>query len=255
MELKDQPIVITGGASGIGAGTAQYLHKAGAKLALWDMNKEGLKAMADELGCATAQCDVTDEASVQSALDTTIKAIGTPRALIQCAGILPAKKLIDKEGNPADLKHFETGLKVNVTGTYNVMRIVAAAMSKADALNADGEKGSIINVASIAAYEGQIGQICYSATKGAVVGMTLPAARELAQHGIRMMAIAPGVVETPMIAGLPEHIQDALKDMAPFPKRLCQPEEFAKLCQQIIENPMLNGSVIRLDGAVRLAAK
>ena len=255
MQLSQLPIIITGAGSGLGKETASALAASGAKLALWDINEEAVQAHAKALGHIGIRCDVTDEASVLAALDATCNAIGTPRALIQCAGILVGSKLIDKEGAPADLAHFTRGIGVNLTGTYNVMRLVAAAMAKAEPLGDDAERGIIINTASIAAYEGQIGQVAYSASKGGVVAMTLPAAREFAAHGIRVMTIAPGIVHTPMIAGLPEKIQEALRSMIPFPRRLTEPREYAALCQHIIENAMLNGSVIRLDGAVRLAAK
>ena len=255
MQITNQPIIITGAASGLGAETAAHLAKAGAKLALWDINYEAASAQAKALGAVACKVDVTDEQSVQAALGATTRAIGIPRALVQCAGILVGAKLIDKEGAPADLAHFTRGVGVNLSGTFNVMRLVAASMAKADPQGDDAERGVIINTASVAAYEGQIGQVAYSASKGGVVAMTLPAARELAAHGIRVMSIAPGIVHTPMIASLPDKIQDALKSMIPFPRRLTQPREFAALCQHIIENPMLNGSTIRLDGAVRLAAK
>jgi len=255
MQLSQLPIIITGAGSGLGKETASALAASGATLALWDINEEAVQTHAKALGQTGIRCDVTDEASVLAALEATTKAIGTPRALIQCAGILVGSKLIDKEGAPADLPHFTRGIGVNLIGTYNVMRLVAASMAKAETLGEDAERGIIINTASIAAYEGQIGQVAYSASKGGVVAMTLPAARELAAHGIRVMTIAPGIVHTPMIASLPEKIQEALKSMIPFPRRLTQPREYAALCQHIIENAMLNGSVIRLDGAVRLAAK
>lgn len=254
MQLN-HPIIITGAASGLGAQTARHLAKSGAKIALWDINLDAATILATELGAQAFKVDVTDESSVQSALNSTIELVGVPRVLVQCAGILVGSKLIDKEGAPSDLAHFSRGVGVNLIGTYNVMRLVAAAMAKSEPLGDDAERGLIINTASIAAYEGQIGQVAYSASKGGVVAMTLPAARELAAHGIRVMTIAPGIVHTPMIASLPDKIQEALRSMIPFPRRLTQPQEFAALCQHMIENPMLNGSTIRLDGAVRLAAK
>lgn len=254
MDITGQVAVVTGGGSGIGAGTAKTLAAAGVRVALWDINAEGMQAVAEETGAHAFHCDVTDEQSVQQALAATIEALGTPRILIQCAGVLTAGRMVGKEG-PAELEAFTNTILVNLTGTYNVMRIVAAAMCGSDVVGDDKERGIIINTASIAAFEGQIGQVAYSASKGGVVGMTLPAARELARFGVRVMAVAPGAVATPMIRQLPQEVQDAICSTIPFPSRFAEAEEFAKTCLHIVENPMLNGSVIRLDGAARLEPK
>jgi NAD(P)-dependent dehydrogenase (short-subunit alcohol dehydrogenase family) len=250
MDIKGRDIIITGGASGMGAATARYLAGLGAKPVLWDMNLEAAQQVAAECGGQAAQVDVTDEASVSAALAQ----VEAPRGLINCAGILIGKRIIGREG-PADLAHFQKVLAVNLTGSFNTMRLVAEKMSKLDPVNKDGERGVIINTASIAAFEGQIGQAAYSASKGGIVGMTLPAARELAKFGVRVMAIAPGAVSTPMIGEVSEELQQSIAAGIPFPARMAQPDEFAKLAAQIFENEYLNGTVIRLDGAARLAAK
>lgn len=250
MQIKDQSIIITGGGSGMGAAAARYLAQAGAKVALWDMNEDAARAVAAETGGTAVKCDVTDEGSVKAALEKTL----APRALINCAGILIGKRIVGRDG-PADLAHFQKVIAVNLVGSFNTMRLVADAMAKLDPVTPDGERGVIINTASIAAYEGQIGQAAYSASKGGIVGMTLPAARDLAKLGIRVMAIAPGAVATPMIGEVSEELQQSIAAGIPFPARMAQPDEFAALAAHIIENSYLNGSVIRLDGAARLAAK
>lgn len=250
MNVQDQTIIITGGGSGMGAETARYLAKAGARVVLWDMNLAAAEAVAKEAGGIALQCDVTSEDSIKAALAKS----GQPRVLVNCAGILLGKRLVGRDG-PADLDHFMKVINVNLVGTYNAMRLVAGVMSTLDPMGDDNERGVIINTASIAAWEGQVGQVAYSASKGGIVAMTLPAARDLGKQGIRVMAIAPGAVQTPMIAGTAQDIQDSLAANIPFPSRMAKPAEFAKLALHIIDNAYLNGTVIRLDGAARLSAK
>ena len=246
--------VITGGASGIGAMTAERLTAQGAKVALWDMNIKDARQQAEKLGGEAFEVDVTDAASVEKALADTKEKMDTPRILINCAGILIGSRIVGREG-PADLDHFNKTIAVNLAGTFNTMRVLAHAMSGLEPLTDDGERGVIINAASIAAFEGQIGQAAYAASKGGIVSMTIPAARELSKFGIRVMAIAPGAVETPMMAGVKDEYREAIEKAVPFPSRMAKPEEFADLALHIINNGYLNGDVIRLDGASRLAAK
>jgi NAD(P)-dependent dehydrogenase (short-subunit alcohol dehydrogenase family) len=238
----------------MGAAVARAMAGQGCKVALWDMNEKATAAVAAEINGLAVSCDVTSEDSVKTALARSAAAHGPARILVNCAGILIGKRLVGKDG-PADLDHFHKTLHVNLLGTYNTMRLAAAAMSVLDPLNEDGERGIIINTASIAAFEGQIGQVAYSASKGGVVAMTLPAARELAKYGIRVMAVAPGAVETPMIGAINDDVKKSIEASIPFPSRFAKPEEFAGLILHIIGNPMLNGEVIRLDGATRLTAK
>ncbi len=251
MKIAGCEAIVTGAGSGIGADVARVLAARGMHVALWDVNEEAVRKIADEIDGKAALCDVTSAESVQHALAKTVSA---PRLLVNCAGILIGKKIVGKDG-AADLSHFEKTLAVNVTGTFNVMRLVAEKMATLDTVTADGERGVIVNTASIAAFEGQIGQVAYSASKGAIVAMTLPAARDLARSGIRVMAIAPGAVETPMMAGVRDDIREAIEQNVPFPPRMGQPSEFADLVAHIAENSYLNGSVIRLDGGARLAGK
>jgi NAD(P)-dependent dehydrogenase (short-subunit alcohol dehydrogenase family) len=252
--LKGITAVVTGGASGMGAVTAKALAAQGARVALWDMNLEAASTLAKEIGGAAFEVNVTSAESVQAALKGTTDKLDSPRIVVNCAGILIGKRIVGKDG-PADLEHFNKVLSVNLAGTFNVMRLTAHAMSTLEPLNEDGERGVIINAASIAAFEGQIGQAAYSASKGGIVAMTLPAARELAKFGIRVMAIAPGAVSTPMIGEISQELQDSIAAGIPFPSRMAKPEEFAELALHIVQNNYLNGSVIRLDGAARLAAK
>lgn len=254
MNIKGISAIVTGAGSGMGAITARMLAAQGAKVALWDMNEKGAAVVAAEIGGVAIACDVVSEDSVKSALDKTAAAHGVARILVNCAGVLIPRKLVGREG-PADLDHFHKTIHVNLLGTYNTMRLAAAAMSALEPVDADGSRGVIINAASIAAFEGQMGQVAYSASKGGVVAMTLPAARDLARSGIRVMAIAPGAVATPMIGTISDELQKSIESGIPFPSRFAKPEEFAKLVLHIIDNDMLNGSVIRLDGAARLAAK
>lgn len=241
-DLKNIPVIITGGGSGIGEKTAAYFQSQGAKVSRWDLKGGDI------------DCDVTSEDSVKDALDQTIKTIETPRILINCAGILIGKRVIGRDG-PADLEHFHKTISVNLIGTFNVIRYVAAEMQKLDPVTASGERGIIINAASIAAFEGQIGQAAYAASKGGIVSMTLPLAREFASYGIRVMAIAPGAVNTQMMDNVPDDIRKSIQSAIPFPSRFAEPEEFAKLAEHIVQNEMLNGEIIRLDGAVRLTPK
>jgi len=234
----------------MGAATARVFAASGAKVVLWDMNEANVMAVAKETGGVGIVCDVTSEDSVKAALEKS----PVPRVLVNCAGILIGKSIVGKDG-PADLAHFMKVINVNLVGTYNTMRLVAGEMCKLDPVNDDGERGVIINTASIAAFEGQIGQVAYSASKGGIVGMTLPAARDLGKQGIRVMAIAPGAVQTPMIGTVSEELQQSLAANIPFPSRMANPDEFAKLALHIIDNAYLNGTVIRLDGASRLTAK
>lgn len=255
MNITGHHFAITGAASGLGAATARLILERGGKVTLLDRNAGVGEALARELGDAARfhAVDVTDDAGMGAALDRGIEALGPLRGAIACAGIAPSEKVIGKAGLHA-LSSFETALSVNVTGTFNLIRHSAGRMQENEPL-ADGERGILVSTASVAAFEGQIGQAAYAASKAAVAGMTLPIARELARSGIRMMTIAPGIFETPMMAGFPEHVQEALGQSVPFPQRLGKPAEYARLIAEIIENTMLNGSVIRLDGALRMAAR
>ena len=255
MQIANHHFIVSGAASGLGAATARLIAERGGLVTLIDRNAEALAAMTAELGAHAhaAALDVTDDGAMGNAVSQAVSALGPLRGAIACAGIAPSEKVIGKEGLHA-LSTFEKALSVNVTGTFNLVRHAAAAMS-ANAAETDGERGVLIATASVAAFEGQIGQAAYASSKAAVAGMTLPIARELARSGIRMMTIAPGIFETPMMAGFPDHVQAALGQSVPFPQRLGKPEEYARLCAEIIENTMLNGSVIRLDGALRMAAR
>jgi NAD(P)-dependent dehydrogenase (short-subunit alcohol dehydrogenase family) len=254
MEIKNCAAIITGGASGMGAATARLLSAKGAKVALFDMNKAAGDKVAAELGGIAVECDVSNPDSVTKALAEAAKAHGVARIVINCAGIVHAKRMVGKEG-PLPLDEFRKIIEVNLIGTFNVMRLAAAAMIPLEALGESGERGVIINTASVAAYEGQIGQTAYSSSKGGIVSLTLPAARELGQFGIRVMTIAPGLVDTPMFAKLSPEARASLSVAVPFPKRLANPEEYAMLAEHIIQNPMLNGECIRLDGALRMQPK
>lgn len=254
MDIKGVSAAVTGGGSGMGAAVARMLAAQGAKVALWDMNEQAAAAVAAEIGGIAVACDVVGEDSVAQALEKTAAAHGVPRVLVNCAGVLIPRKLVGRDG-PADLAHFHKTIHVNLLGTYNTMCLAAAAMGGLAPVNDDGARGVIVNTASIAAFEGQMGQVAYSASKGGVVAMTLPAARDLARSGIRVMAVAPGAVQTPMIGTISDELQKSIESGIPFPSRFAKPEEFAKLVLHIIDNDMLNGEVIRLDGAARLAAK
>lgn len=248
MELQGSSVIVTGAASGLGAATAQLLASQGAKVVIADVNLAG-EALAQTLGGAFVRCDVSSEDDGRAVV-AAARALAPLRVLVNCAGIAPAVKTLGKEG-PHALDVFERVLRVNLLGTFNMIRLAAAEMS-AQAPLADGERGVIINTASVAAFDGQMGQAAYSASKGGVVGMTLPIARDLSRNGIRVMTIAPGIFETPMLLGMPQEVQDALGKMVPFPSRLGRPSEYAALAAHIVANPMLNGEVIRLDGAIRM---
>lgn len=252
MEIKNCTAIVTGGASGMGAATARKLSQQGAKVAIFDVNLESAQKIADELQGFAVTCDVTNADSVATALSLVEKKYGPARICINCAGIVHSRRMINKEG-PMPLQDFHKVLEINLFGTFNVMRLAAAAMIPLSVIAPSQERGIIINTASIAAFEGQIGQTAYSASKGGIVAMTLPAARELARFGIRVMTIAPGLVDTPMFAKIPPEARASLAATVPFPKRLANPDEYAFLAQHIIENPMLNGEIIRLDGALRMA--
>lgn len=254
MDVKGVAAIVTGGGSGMGAEVARQLAKAGAKVTVLDINKANAEKIAQEIGGLGLECDVTSETSVKDAFNAAKAKHGAARILINCAGIAPGARVVGKEG-PHDLALFAKVINVNLVGSFNTLRIAADDMTKLDPLNDDGERGVIINTASVAAFEGQIGQAAYSASKGGVVGMTLPAARELAKFGIRVNTVAPGLIETPMLGGMTKEVQDSLIATTIFPKRLGKPSEFAKLALHICENAMINGETIRLDGAVRLAPK
>ena len=250
MQLQGQAAIVTGGASGLGAATAKMLAEAGARVAVLDINGEAAEARAAEIGGIGIACDVAGADSASAAIAEAAKAQGPARILVNCAGIGVAKRIIGREG-AMPLGDFERVIRVNLIGTFNMMRLAAAEMSKLEPL-ADGERGVIVCTASVAAYDGQIGQAAYSASKGGIAALTLPAARELAQFGIRVMTIAPGLFLTPLLANLPEDIQKSLADAIPFPKRLGKASEFAELVLSCVTNLSLNGEVIRLDGALRL---
>ncbi len=254
MDLKNSVSIITGGASGLGEATVRAFAAQGGKVAIFDLDEAKGNALAKELGDAIFQkVDVTDEANVKAAVEATVAAFGGLNNIVNCAGVGFAAKVLGKKGiMTADF--WDKVIGINLTGTMNVIRISSEHIAKMTP-NADGERGVVINTASVAAFDGQIGQSAYSASKAAVAGMTLPIAREFAEIGIRVMTIAPGIFGTPMLLAMPQKVQDALAEMIPFPKRLGKPEEYAMLCKHIVENPMLNGETIRLDGAIRMQPK
>ncbi len=255
MQIRNGVFVVTGGGSGLGAATARMLVDAGAKVVLADVNRKAGETLAAELGAAAvfALTDVTDADSGKAAIDLAVSRFGGLNGLVNCAGVAPAEKVVGREA-PHKLESFARTVSINLIGTFNMLRLAADVMSKAEP-DAGGERGVIVNTASVAAFDGQIGQAGYASSKAGVVGLTLPVARELARFGIRVMAVAPGIMETPMLMGMPQDVQDALGKMVPFPSRLGKPAEFAGLVRHIVENPYLNGEVIRLDGAIRMAAK
>lgn len=254
MEIKNSVTIITGGGSGLGAATAKHLAQLGAKIAVLDVNVDAANSIAKDIKGTAFQCNVSDANQVAEIINEIKNKMGDIRICVNCAGIAPAKRIVGKEG-AMPLDQFNQVIQVNLVGTFNVMRLAANAMSQLSIINDNGEKGVIINTASIAAYEGQVGQAAYSASKGGVVSLTLPAARELARFGIRVMTIAPGLMATPMLLKMPAEVQDTLANTIPFPKRLGKPEEYAQLVEHILTNTMLNGSVIRLDGALRMQEK
>ncbi len=252
MDIQGKVFIVTGGASGLGEGTARMLAAAGGKVVIADMQADKGEQVAQEIGGAFVRCDVSNEADGQAAV-TKATSLGKLMGLVNCAGIAPAEKTVGKTG-PHSLAVYQKVIQVNLVGSFNMIRLAADAMAKNEP-ETTGERGCIISTASVAAYDGQIGQAAYSASKGGVVGMTLPIARDLARNGIRNMTIAPGIFGTPMMFGMPQDVQDALAAAVPFPSRLGTPQDYAKLARHIFENDMLNGEVIRLDGAIRLAPR
>ncbi len=251
MKIQGQAALVTGGGSGLGAETARELARQGARVAVLDVNAEAAQAVAREIDGLALVCDITSTDSVQQALATAAEAHGGARILMNVAGIGGARRLVGKDGSPMPLEDFKRVIDVNLVGTFNVIRLVAAEMLRQEALD-DGERGVIVNTASVAAYDGQVGQEAYAASKGGIVSLTLPLARDLAQFGVRVCTIAPGLFLTPLLYKLPEEVQQSLAASIPFPKRLGKPEEFAQLAAHIVTNASLNGEVIRLDGALRL---
>jgi len=256
MEIEGRTFLVTGGASGLGAATARALVAAGGSVVLGDVNEGDGEAVATELGEAArfVRLDVRSEDAVRSAVDTALAVFGALHGAVNCAGVVATGRVLDKSGAPHDLDAFAKTVTVNLVGTFNVARLAAAAMAE-NPEGAEGERGVIVNTASIAAYDGQIGQAAYAASKGGVAAMTLPLARDLAGRGIRTVTIAPGIFDTPMMASLPEKVRQSLAEQTPFPKRLGQPEDYASLALHLLTNVMMNGEVIRLDGAVRMGPR
>jgi NAD(P)-dependent dehydrogenase (short-subunit alcohol dehydrogenase family) len=252
MQIQNNVFIVTGGASGLGAATARMLVAAGGKVVIADVQVDAGTALASELNGKFVRCDVTSETDGLAAVEAALS-MGALRGLVNCAGVAPAVKTVGKDG-PHPLDVFQRTININLVGTFNMARLAADAMGKQDALDS-GERGVIINTASVAAFDGQIGQAAYASSKAAVAGMTLPMARDLARSGVRVMTIAPGIFETPMLMGMAEEVRDALGKMVPFPQRLGMPREYAHLAKAIIENQMLNGETIRLDGAIRMQPK
>jgi NAD(P)-dependent dehydrogenase (short-subunit alcohol dehydrogenase family) len=255
MQIQDQVAIVTGGGSGLGEAVARTLAAQGARVAVLDVNAAGAQRVAGDIAGLACRCDITDTASVNAALDAVEAHFGSAaRIVMNIAGVGTAKRVIQRDGSPAPLEDFERVVKINLIGTYNVIRLAVARIAKLPELE-DGERGVVVNTASVAAFDGQVGQEAYSASKGGVVGMTLPLARDLAQFGIRVCTVAPGLFATPLMNELPEAVQHSLAASIPFPKRLGKPEEFAALAAHIVSNTHLNGEVIRLDGALRLAPR
>ena len=253
MNVNGHAALVTGGGSGLGAETARYLAGAGAKVCVLDVNAEGVAAVAEETGGLGLVCDVASAEAAEAAVAQAREAHGPARVLVNCAGIAPAKRIVGRNG-PMPLADFEQVIRVNLIGSFNLLRLAAADMAAAEPLD-DGERGVIISTSSIAAVEGQLGQVAYAASKGGILGMMLPAARELARHGVRVLTISPGLIATPLLLGMPQEVQDNLAGQIPFPRRFGKPEEFARLVLHMVENTMLNGEVIRLDGAIRMAPR
>ena len=251
MQINGQAAIVTGGASGMGAETARHLAKLGAKVTVLDMNEAAVKQVAEEIGGLGLLCDVSSAESAEKAVAEARAAHGPARIAVNCAGIAPAKRIVGRDG-PMPLDDFRKVIEVNLIGSFNILRLAAADMGKLDPLES-GERGVIVNTASVAAYEGQIGQAAYASSKGGIVALTICAARDLARSCVRVMTIAPGLIGTPMLLNMPQEVQDSLAATVPFPKRFGQPSEYARLVQHILENEMLNGEVIRLDGAIRMA--
>jgi NAD(P)-dependent dehydrogenase (short-subunit alcohol dehydrogenase family) len=254
MNIEGQAALVSGGGSGLGEAVARELARLGARVAVIDVNAQGAHRVASDIGGVAQVADIADEASLSAALDAAEAAHGPARIVMNIAGIGIAKRVIGKDGSPAPLGDFERVIRVNLIGTYNMVRLTAARIAKLEPL-ADGERGVMVMTASVAAYDGQVGQEAYSASKGGIVSMTLPLARDMAQHGIRVCTIAPGLFETPLMRTLPEPVQQSLAASIPFPSRLGRPEEFAALAAHIVTNVHLNGETIRLDGALRMAPR
>ena len=255
MEIKGKIFVVTGAGSGLGAASARVLVEAGASVVLADLNREAGEKLAAEFGdnARFVETDVANEASAVNAVQTAISAFGSLHGLVNCAGVAPAEKVVGRDG-PHKLESFARTININLVGTFNMIRLAAEAMMKGEP-DAGGERGVIVNTASVAAFEGQLGQAAYAASKGGIVALTLPVARELAKSGIRCVTIAPGIMETPMLLGMPAEVQESLGKMVPFPSRMGKPAEVAGLVRHIVENAYLNGEVIRLDGAIRMGGK
>lgn len=255
MEIKNKTFLVTGGASGLGEATARALVAAGGRVVIADINQEAGESVRDSLGESAefSPTDVSLADSVRAAIQTAKDSFGGLDGAVSCAGVGPPAKVLGKEG-PHSLDLFERVVRINLIGTFNVLRLSAEAMAENDT-DEGGERGVVVNTASVAAFEGQIGQVAYSASKGGVVGLTLPSARELARHGIRVVTLAPGIFDTPLLAGLPEKAKQSLGEQVPFPSRLGKPEEYAALVRHVVENPMINGEIIRLDGALRMAPR
>ena len=251
MDVKGLAAVVTGGASGLGAATAQALAKAGAKVAVLDLQQEGADKVAKAIGGIGVACDVSSAEAAEAAMAKAKAAHGPCRVLVNCAGIAPAKRVVGRDG-AMPLAAFEQVIRVNLLGSFNLLRLAAAEMSAAEPVNADGERGLIVSTASVAAFEGQVGQAAYAASKAGIVGMMLPIARELARSGVRVNTIAPGLIGTPLLLNMPKEVQDNLAGQVPFPKRFGHPAEFAKLVLHLCENAMINAETIRLDGAMRM---
>jgi NAD(P)-dependent dehydrogenase (short-subunit alcohol dehydrogenase family) len=254
MNVNGHAAIVTGGASGMGAETARALAAAGARVTVMDVNKDALSGVAKGIGGLAVECDVTSAGSAEAAVAEAKAVHGTARVLVNCAGIATAKRIVGRDG-PMPLEDFTRVINVNLVGSFNLMRLVAADLYAEEPLDDIGERGVIVNTASVAAFEGQIGQAAYSASKGGIVALTIQAARDLSGKGIRVMTIAPGFIATPMLLGMPREVQDSLAQQTPFPKRFGRPDEYSSLVMHIIGNQMLNGDVIRLDGAARMQAK
>jgi NAD(P)-dependent dehydrogenase (short-subunit alcohol dehydrogenase family) len=253
MDIRGHAAIVTGGASGLGAATARMLAEAGAKVAIFDVNAKAAAEVAIDIDGIAITCDVTDGAATEKAVASAAADHGIARIVVSCAGVGPAKRIVGRDG-PMPLAEFARVVEINLIGTFNVMRLAAAAMQNVEPLQ-DGERGIIVCTASVASYEGQIGQAAYAASKGGVVALVMPAAREFAQFGIRVNAVAPGIFSTPMLHALPEQAQQSLAASVPFPKLLGQPPQYAALVRHMIENRYLNGEVVRLDGALRMAPR
>jgi NAD(P)-dependent dehydrogenase (short-subunit alcohol dehydrogenase family) len=254
MDLNGVTALVTGAGSGMGAATAKALAKRGARVAVVDLNLESAQQTADSIKGLALSADVSSGESVEAALQHVVDELGAPRVVVSCAGIAAASRIVGREG-PHELDLYQRVINVNLVGTFNVLRLTAERMSTLDPVSDSGARGVIVNTASVAAYDGQIGQAAYSSSKGGVVALTLPAARELARFGIRVMTVAPGLIGTPMLLNMPDEVQQSLADQVPFPQRFGTPEEYADLVLHIVDNEMLNGEVIRLDGAIRLQPK